>query len=92
MDSGTRVFVDKLKDMEPGKTTAEAKEARQLGRVILQDGTSGGVYSVQRTHLGSTESIEYKIICSLTCCGSQTLELDAPFQKGFTNPCKSIKK
>ena len=32
MDSGTRVFVDKLKDMEPTKTMAEAKEACRLTR------------------------------------------------------------
>ena len=32
MDSGTRVFVDKLNDMELAKATAEAKEACGLTR------------------------------------------------------------
>ena len=40
MDSGTGVFVDKLKDMEPAKTTPEAKEAVDWqGGVALQDFT-----------------------------------------------------
>ena len=30
MDSGTRVFVDKLKDMEPAKTTPEASLASAM--------------------------------------------------------------
>ena len=33
MDSGTCEFVDKLKDMEQAKTTAEAKEACRLTRL-----------------------------------------------------------
>ena len=32
MDSGTQVFVDKMKDMEPAKTTPEAKQAYRLKR------------------------------------------------------------